>query len=94
MGVGCLIYLMVGDLVWGHYYLLTIPVVLFLLCPDEKGHVPGRQKFVRWIPALFTFLLLAANPIAAFSLLNPRIDSDNIDCRNNFIVYLGHGDFG
>jgi hypothetical protein len=66
VGVGCLIYLMAGDLVWGHYYLLTIPALLFLLRPDEKGQAPGRQNFVRWVLALLTFLLLAANPIAVF----------------------------
>ncbi len=54
LALGCLIYLLSGELVWLHYYWLTVPALLLLLRPDKT------ELSLRRIVALLSFLLLTA----------------------------------
>jgi len=54
LALGCLTYLLSGELVWLHYYWLTVPALLLLLRPDQN------ELSLRRIVALLGFLLLTA----------------------------------
>lgn len=60
VAMGCVIALMASSLVWIHYYLLTIPLMLVLLRPWEAGEQGGMTRILmqRVIPAVALVLLM------------------------------------
>ena len=61
VGVGCLIYLLSGPLVWEHYYILTIPSVLFMLRPryDDQSLAGRRNTIISRCLVIYSMIMLS-----------------------------------
>lgn len=69
-GAGCLLPLISSLLAWDHYYVLLIPLVVFLLRPGIEGRLP--PGWPAWLPKaliVVAFFLCAQRPV--IMLLRP-----------------------
>jgi hypothetical protein len=57
VGLGCAVMLMSSQLVWPHYYVLLIPLELYLLRPLGWGDRPQRRLVVSILAAIGFCLL-------------------------------------
>lgn len=64
IAMGCIVALLASSLVWVHYYLLTIPMIIFALRPWQS---PGPMNF------LPTLMLRVVPVIALFCLMDTEI---------------------
>jgi hypothetical protein len=65
VGIGCLIYLIAARLVWLHYMILVVPVVLFLLRPREQGSLETRSSSKTYLLTGLATLLIGINPFTS-----------------------------
>jgi len=68
LGLGCLVYLISGRLVWMHYLVLAIPMALYLLRPraaEKPGTAPGILPYSL---TTVTILLFGLTPFASGTL--------------------------
>jgi hypothetical protein len=67
LGLGCLVHMFVSPLVWTHYYLLAIPVLIVAFRPWPEGSERNRLSPLlhRVLPAI-ALLCLMATPIRGF----------------------------
>lgn len=64
VGLGCLLFLTSSHLVWQHYLLLTLPLLLYLLRPQAaESRRQRRWVRVRWLGAGACWLLIAIDPL-------------------------------
>lgn len=57
VNLGVLLYLLSGPLVWSHYYLLTIPSILFLA--QSLPYIPAFQRRFIHVSVIFAFITLS-----------------------------------
>lgn len=63
-GLGCLLFLLSAPLVWQHYLLLTAPLILLLLRPDDRPGETGWPRLGRRLLAVFGFAAVAIDPFS------------------------------
>lgn len=67
---GCLLVILLPRLAWLHYYMLTIPAFLVLLCPGRNLPFEA-DPFLRQFLVVLAFLGLATDPFFNLGLLLP-----------------------
>lgn len=67
VAVGCLIYVLSARLVWLHYYVLTIPMAIFILRPQGAFHQPARSRgiTIRRVLGAVAIVAITINPLQA-----------------------------
>ena len=69
VGLGCLVMLMSSRLAWLHYYVLLIPLELYLIRPPASGDRPERRLVVTILAAIdFCLLSSVAQAVVANAL--------------------------
>jgi len=67
VSIGCLLVVLMARLAWLHYYVLTIPALLFLLRPDGVSSSDGGFVARRFLPVL-ALLAFATGPILCIGI--------------------------
>ncbi len=91
VGIGCLIYLLAARLVWLHYLILVIPLVLFLLRPrsdpSRESGLPPTTIFLACLALLF----IGINPLTV--IFTGPFAPVTIACIGLFVTFtLGVGE--
>ncbi|MFT5444576.1 MAG: hypothetical protein ACI8W3_003633 [Myxococcota bacterium] len=70
IGLGCSVYLLSANLVWEHYFILTIPLLLVALLPGvlHRPETPGQWIALRIVPGLALVGLMATPTYALVGL--------------------------
>ena len=56
-GFGIASLLLASGLVWSHYYVLTIPIIFYLLQPQPESNFSGKDAAIKWGTGLILLLL-------------------------------------
>ncbi|MFC1621149.1 glycosyltransferase family 87 protein [Candidatus Omnitrophota bacterium] len=84
VGMGCVIYLLSGKLVWLHYLILTIPMILFVLRPVTQGTF-YRRAF--GVAAIITIGLIPIQLL--FGIKNPQFLAISASAGTLILFSLG-----
>jgi hypothetical protein len=60
-GIGCAIMLLSSGLAWLHYYVLLVPVIVFVIRPTAQGDRTGRRRYAQ-IASIAPIVLLTTLP--------------------------------
>jgi hypothetical protein len=88
-GMGCLIYLMSAALVWLHYFILAIPMALFVLRPQKEASALPFYRPLRYALGAISVILIAQLPLSLFFGSYPFQDAVFIVIGTGILYALG-----
>ncbi len=88
IGIGCVAFLLSANLVWEHYFILTIPLLLTCLRPGIQ-RVPenARQWIIERVLPGFAIVALMATPTQSLSSLPHEIYFPIVQGLGTLILY-------
>jgi len=87
LSLGALLSLLASNLAWLHYFVLTIPVALFLLRPIDDGAATGWKKLCRGLAALGVGMVALVPFKALFQISENDPGSALLVCGGTILMF-------